>query len=97
MPDGLDVTASRTGDTVYLHVVNTQRTRSVAAQLGVAGRTDPIGNRVRDIAADPEIEVLPDNADVLAPVRTDLPDERTVDLSRRLCLGGRVDLASQTA
>jgi alpha-L-arabinofuranosidase len=37
-PDGLDVVASRRGDTLYLHVVNTQRTRAVKAGLQIAGR-----------------------------------------------------------
>ena len=36
-PAELDVTASRTGDRLFLHVVNTCRTRSVAARLAVGG------------------------------------------------------------
>jgi hypothetical protein len=72
VPGGLDITASRTGDTVYLHVVNTQRTRSVTAQLGVAGRVVQSGT-VFEISSDPQVEILPDNAEVLAPVRKDLP------------------------
>ena len=36
-PDGLDVVASRTGDSLYLHVANTHREKSVAAQLSVKG------------------------------------------------------------
>jgi alpha-N-arabinofuranosidase len=72
VPDGLDVTASRTGDTVYLHVVNTLRTRGVTTQLDVAGRAVQSGV-VFEIAADPEVEILPDNAGVLAPVCKELP------------------------
>ena len=34
-PDGLDVTASRTGNRIYLHVVNTRRDRSVASRLQI--------------------------------------------------------------
>jgi alpha-N-arabinofuranosidase len=67
------VTASRTGDQVYLHVVNTRRTRSVSAQLGIAGRAIQSG-AVFEICADPELEILPDNADALAPVPKDLPE-----------------------
>ena len=83
-PDGLDVTASRTGDTVYLHVVNTRRTRAVQAQLAVEGHWITSGC-VYEIAAEPELEVLPDNADVLTPVRRELapgaslPGARTPD------------------
>ena len=36
-PDGLDVVASRRGDTVYLHVANTRRTRAVDATIQIAG------------------------------------------------------------
>jgi alpha-N-arabinofuranosidase len=71
-PQGLDVTASRTGDRVYLHVVNTERTRAVEAQLDVDGRSIADG-AVYEIAVEPEFEVLLDNADTLAPVRKDLP------------------------
>jgi alpha-L-arabinofuranosidase len=72
VPDGLDVTASRTEDTVYLHIVNTLRTQGVTTQLGVVGRTVQ-GGTVFEIAADPELEILPDNSDALAPVCKDLP------------------------
>jgi alpha-L-arabinofuranosidase len=71
-PEGLDVTASRTDDTVYLHVANTLRTRAVPAQLGIDGRTIRSGT-VFEIAADPELEILPDNGDALAPMSRDLP------------------------
>jgi len=71
-PPGLDVTASRSGERVYLHVANTERTRAVAAELGVEGRS-LAGGTVWEIAADPTFEVLPDSADVLAPVRKVLP------------------------
>jgi hypothetical protein len=74
VPGGLDVTASRSGDMVYLHVVNTQRTRSVSTQLGVVGRAVQSG-AVFEISGDPEVEILADNADLLAPVRQDLPED----------------------
>jgi hypothetical protein len=72
-PPGLDVTASRTGERVYLHVVNTERIHAVAARLGVEGRAITSGV-VYEIAVDPEYEVEPDTADVLAPVRKALPE-----------------------
>jgi alpha-N-arabinofuranosidase len=71
-PDGLDVTASITGNRVYLHVVNTQRTRSVDASLQVAGK-EIKGGRVFTLATDPEFEVFEHRADVLEPVEQALP------------------------
>jgi alpha-N-arabinofuranosidase len=71
-PDGLDVTASRTGDRVFLHVVNTHRARSVAAQLGVDGRAIRSG-RVFEIAVDPEFEVMETCAEELSPLCKELP------------------------
>jgi len=56
VPDGLDAVASRRGDTVFLHVANVQRTRSVSAAIRIAGQTVR-GGRVFEIAADPAVEV----------------------------------------
>jgi hypothetical protein len=55
-PDGLDVVASRRGDTVYLHAANTQRTRAVRASIQIAGQVIRSG-RVFEIAEDPAVEV----------------------------------------
>jgi len=55
-PDGLDIVASRSGDTVYLHVVNTQRTRAVKASFQIEGRRVQSG-RVLEMADDPMVEV----------------------------------------
>jgi alpha-L-arabinofuranosidase len=66
MPEELDVTASRSGNRIFLHVVNTSRTRSVNAQLAIAGMTIRAGS-VFEIATDPEFEVWADVADVIAP------------------------------
>ncbi len=46
-PDGLDVTASRTGDRVFLHVVNTNRDRSVTAKLAIEGTSIRSGRDLR--------------------------------------------------
>ncbi|MHC4504715.1 MAG: alpha-L-arabinofuranosidase C-terminal domain-containing protein [Planctomycetota bacterium] len=70
-PDGLDVTASRTGGRVFLHVVNTSRTRPVEAELAVDGVKIGSGE-VFEIAAPPEFEVF-EAGNVLAPKRKDLP------------------------
>lgn len=56
-PEGLDVTASRTGNRLYLHVVNTRRTQAVRARLGAEPHTLGTG-RVFTLAAHPEVEVI---------------------------------------
>ena len=60
-PDGLDITASRTGNRLFLHVVNTQASNGVRAGLRVCGQ-DIAGGRVFELCADPMEEVTPDNA-----------------------------------
>ena len=73
-PGDLDVTASRTGDRMFLHVVNTNRTRSVRASLDVRGRTIQAG-RVFELAADPEFEVIETQANEIKPVEKPLGRE----------------------
>ena len=55
-PEGLDVVASRREGRVFLHVANTDRTRSIRARLAVAKGTIAAG-RVFQIADDPRVEV----------------------------------------
>jgi alpha-N-arabinofuranosidase len=71
-PPDLDVTASRTGDTLYLHIVNTNRTHAIPIAIQVEGMILQ-GGKVYEIAADPEFEVMHDNAGVLAPVEKPVP------------------------
>lgn len=75
VPAGLDLTASRTGDRVFLHVVNTLRRGSVAVHFQVEGMRIESGE-VFEIAADPELEVMATNAEALAPVARPLTDDR---------------------
>ena len=72
-PDGLDVTASRTGDTVYLHVVNTRRDSSVEVRLAAEGTAIESG-RVFEIAAAPESEIMATCPDAFSAVEKALPD-----------------------
>ena len=67
-PDGLDVAASRKGNTVFLHVVNTQRNRPVRARLQVAGQSVERG-RVFEMAEDPTIEVSQLNSATVMKIR----------------------------
>lgn len=55
-PADLDITASRTGDQFYLHVVNTHRTRPQSFQLAIEGLTLVSGNAF-EIATDPMTEI----------------------------------------
>jgi alpha-L-arabinofuranosidase len=65
-PDGLDVTASRTGKQIRLHVINTCQTRSVGCRLAVEGQTALTG-KVLEMSADPMHEILSAEPDVLSP------------------------------
>jgi hypothetical protein len=78
-PDGLDVVASRRGPKLFLHVINTQRTRSVRAQLAVAdGRIT--GGRILQIADDPAVEISPLNsAEVMRTAEKPLPHDAVWD------------------
>jgi alpha-N-arabinofuranosidase len=74
-PDGLDVTASRSGDTVFLHVVNTRRMRSVAARFEVRGTAIARG-RVAWFAPEPEFEIFEYRPELTFPQEKDLPPDR---------------------
>jgi alpha-L-arabinofuranosidase len=72
-PSDLDVTASRTGDRIFLHVVNTNRTKAVPANLSVAG-LKPVSGKVFEIAVDPTLEVYTNNPEAMAPVEKTMSD-----------------------
>jgi alpha-L-arabinofuranosidase len=76
IPDGLDVTASRTANRVYLHVINTNRSKSVEASLAVTGMSIKRGN-VFEIATDPEFEVWSETRDIIAPKKKVVPKNGT--------------------
>lgn len=73
-PDGLDVTASRTGDKIFLHVINTNRKWPVQANMAVSGMQIKSG-KVFEISADSEFEVMQGLANVLAPRQKELPED----------------------
>jgi alpha-L-arabinofuranosidase len=70
-PDGLDVTASRSGDRFFVHAVNTRRDRSVTASLAVRGMSVRSG-RVFQLSGDPEFEIIETGPAEIVPVRKDL-------------------------
>jgi len=75
-PDGLDVTASRTGSRLFLHVVNTHRSRSVSARI-TANRQALRRGTVFALAADPEVEIIETDPDVVRLAEGVLPPDGT--------------------
>ena len=72
VPDGLDVTASRSSDRIFLHVVNTSRERSKTAKLVINNMKIRTGS-IFELAANPEFEVIQTQSDHIVPVKKDLP------------------------
>ena len=75
-PRDLDVTASRRGRKIFLHVANVNRTRSVRAQLRVSGMKI-LSGRAFEIAEDPMLEVDLHTADRPAPRERTIPANMT--------------------
>jgi alpha-N-arabinofuranosidase len=71
-PADLDVTASRTGGRVFLHVANINRTRPATARLEVRGRRI-VSGRVFQIALDPAYEVFEYRPEITRPRESPLP------------------------
>ncbi|NLH17774.1 MAG: twin-arginine translocation signal domain-containing protein [Phycisphaerae bacterium] len=65
-PDGLDITASRTGDRIFLHVVNTRRKQSVKSMIQIPGRKI-LSGRVFWFSPDPEFEIFEYNPEHTYP------------------------------
>ncbi len=69
----LDVTASRTGNTIYLHVVNTSRTNPVKTILRVTG-CEIQSAKAFELSTDPTFEIMNPKNDPL------IPKEKTLDV-----------------
>jgi alpha-N-arabinofuranosidase len=77
-PPNLDVAASRTGDTVFLHVLNLDSRNSVEASFGVQGRRIATG-RVHEIAPDDlRASVDQDRPDTFEPVEKTISSPGTL-------------------
>jgi len=74
VPDGLDITASRTGNRIFLHVVNTKRMQSVGTELVIDRMTIKSG-LVFEIATDPEFEVIKSHPNVIAAKEKEFPKD----------------------
>jgi alpha-L-arabinofuranosidase len=71
-PEGLDVTASRTGKRIFLHVVNTKRTKPVRAKLKIDGMKI-VSGKVFEIADDPMREIHEYQPGAFSPTQHALP------------------------
>jgi hypothetical protein len=64
--DLLDITGSRTGDTFYLHIVNTSRDQTVPVRFHINGRTI-VSATAYEISEDPTYEIIRAENDLLQP------------------------------
>lgn len=88
--DTVDATASRTGNTVYLHLINTSRTESAACQLDLGdGQIESL--RVFEIAADSLTEVTPVEPEVFTAREYTAPGN-TVTLSPAAVMAVEIQL-----
>jgi alpha-L-arabinofuranosidase len=62
----LDITASRTGNTIFLHAANTNRTDALTANINIKGLNIKSA-RAWEISADPTYEILSAHNDLLQP------------------------------
>ena len=71
-PAELDITASRTGSRIFLHVVNTSLTQTVQAKLEISGLKITSG-KVHEIAPEPFSEIDETRSELFSPVERTLP------------------------
>jgi alpha-N-arabinofuranosidase len=71
-PDDLDVTASRTGNRVFLHVANVNRKTPVSARFNVQ-KCRVTAGRIFTIALDPEYEIFESKPEITRPRESPLP------------------------
>ena len=95
IPDGLDVVASRRGNTLFLHVANARRAMPVTAALQIAGHTIR-GGRVFEISADPTIELsYLNSADVMKTVEKPMTADGTWEFPAASVSAVELEIAEQ--
>ena len=68
----IDATATRTGNTVYLHVTNTSMTDAQILDLDLGEQNSAVKTvKMYCISADPETEITPDNVDAFQTAESD--------------------------
>lgn len=75
-PADLDVTASRTGRTLFLHVVNTSRTRTITVTID-PGPVKLRGGRAFTLVGQPDAEIIETDPDVVQLVEESVTDNGT--------------------
>jgi hypothetical protein len=76
-PSSLDLTASRTGDTLYLHVANTDYHRGIDATIAVKGRAVTNVKLFEISPEDPRQAATPLDPNALKPRERTLPQSET--------------------
>lgn len=66
-PEGLDITASRTGKKLYIHVVNVNRNRAIKTFINIDGMLVQSG-KAFELSADPEFEIMRYSKDQIVQV-----------------------------
>lgn len=66
MPDELDVTASRTDNTIFLHVINTSRTKTVSSNFQINNMSFSTG-KAFELSTDPSFEIMSASNNRLQP------------------------------
>lgn len=72
-PEGLDATASRTANRIFLHVVNAQRTQTITAEFKVKGMEIISGRAIEIADDDPFREIDEETPDRFSPQERTLP------------------------
>ena len=69
----VDATATKTGNTVYLHITNTSMSASQTVSLDLGEWNGAVKTaKMYCISADPETEITPDNVNVFSPITSDV-------------------------
>ena len=91
-PDGLDVTASRKGNRIFLHVVNTKRTQSVTCRIAIEGK-QIVSGRIFELHSDAEFELNESNAEALTIKEIPFPIDKDWSVPAASVSAVELDLA----
>ena len=95
-PAYLDITASRTKNTIFLHVVNTSRENPVKTRFSIPGEAIDSA-RVFEISGDPDFEVYQKEPDPLKPVEREVPETMEWVFPKASVSTVRIEIAGLTA
>jgi len=78
-PPGLDITASKTENTIYLHIVNTNRVKVVKLKINLNGMIIKT-MKAFELSANPEFEILSATNDPLVPKEKTFTTDEPLDI-----------------